>query len=274
MKSHDSSGREGKVIFTGLIAILCIGFFTGSKRFFRESGDIQKNPSTPETPSTLPSDSDAFISPKDAWNRFEGNKGVLFLDIRSAAEFEQGHIPKSRPISLDALSGYEAGDTKTVIVVFSATQETLLPQAETIFKTKNISSFFLKGGFDGWVSEHLPVISIGTPGSFVDQSKITYLTLEQLLPFIKGHPDAQFLDVRDESKFRFSHAAGALNIPLADIEFRSDEIPRSKMILLYGENTTDAFRAGVRLADLNLYLVRVVDTNPAELEKTGIVFEK
>lgn len=274
MGSRNSNGRDGKAILIGLIAILCIGIFTGSKYFFRDRGGNDRDPSTSKTaPESLPN-SAVIIDPKDAWNQSENNDRAVFIDIRPASEFEQNHIPKSRPIAFDALSGYDISHDKMTIVVSSSSQESLLPQIDKILSEKNIPHAFLKGGFEEWVERNLPIISLGTPGSFVDQSKITYLTPEKLASFVNEHKDAIFLDIRNESEFRKSHAAGAINVPLSDIEFRSDELPRSKMIIIYGDNTTDAFRAGVRLADLNLYLVRVMDATPSDLEKSGVVFEK
>lgn len=44
---------------------------------------------------------------------------------------------------------------------------------------------------------------------------------------------AILVDVRDEASYKFSHAKGALWIPLNDIAKRINELPRDKMIITY-----------------------------------------
>jgi hypothetical protein len=44
---------------------------------------------------------------------------------------------------------------------------------------------------------------------------------------------AILVDVRDEASYKFSHAKGALWIPLNDIAKRVGELPRDKMIITY-----------------------------------------
>jgi rhodanese-related sulfurtransferase len=41
------------------------------------------------------------------------------------------------------------------------------------------------------------------------------------------------LDVRTPEEYRFSHAPGALNIPLRELEQRLDELPRDRPIITY-----------------------------------------
>ena len=44
---------------------------------------------------------------------------------------------------------------------------------------------------------------------------------------------AILVDVRDEASYKFSHAKGALWIPVNDIVKRMGELPRDKMIIAY-----------------------------------------
>lgn len=267
--------QDGTALFLGLIAIVCVGVFFLTKRFLRdEARSLSQTDPIATTTETSPS-SLSFISPADAWSKSEQTSAVVFLDIRPAAEFEQSHVPHSRPINFDTLSSYVPETGKITVIIYSTTQGDLLPQVEEILKRSPEAHFFITGGFEAWQASGWPLISLGTPGSFLDQSKITYLTLDQIPAFKESHKDSTvFLDVRTETEFRSSHVAGAIHIPLAEIEFRSHELPRTKTLLIYGKNTTDAFRAGVRLADLNLYLTRVVDATPSDLEKSGVPFEK
>src|SRR5437870_2646150 len=44
---------------------------------------------------------------------------------------------------------------------------------------------------------------------------------------------AIIVDVRDEASYKFGHAKGALWIPVNEIESRTKELPRDKMIITY-----------------------------------------
>lgn len=271
MPTRRASSQQSAAVFIGLIAILCVGAFVVSKHLLHSPDNTS---SADTTPSPSSSNELPFITQNDAWMRSERDSNITFVDIRPGTEFEQTHIPQSRPLAFDALNSYQPDAGKITVIVYASTQTELLPQAEDILQHSGIEHFFLREPFENWAAAGQPTLSIGNPGSFVDQSKITYLTLDQIKPFLDSHPNALFLDVRSETEFHTSHAPQALNIPLADLEFRFTELPRSTMLLIYGKNTTDAFRAGVRLADLNLYLTRVIDATPSDLEKSGIPFEK
>jgi hypothetical protein len=44
---------------------------------------------------------------------------------------------------------------------------------------------------------------------------------------------ALFVDVRDSGSYASAHIAGAINIPLADLESRLNELPRDQWIITY-----------------------------------------
>ena len=272
--SRSRRRQDSTVLFIGLIGILCVGIFFVSKRFFRsEVDDASPTTATEEADSTDAADL-SYITAHDAWSRSERDRNIGFIDIRPAGDFEQLHVPRSRPIDFSALAGYDPEEGKTTIVISAASQSGLLPEADKILKHSGGEHLFLAGGFEAWVGSGRPTIAIGSPGSFLDQSKVTYLKLGEIKAFLESNPDAIFLDVRADAEFRVSHIRQAIHIPLADLENRAQELPRSKMIIIYGKSGNEAFRAGVRLSDLNLFMVRVIDATPADLEKTGLTFEK
>lgn len=45
--------------------------------------------------------------------------------------------------------------------------------------------------------------------------------------------EAFVVDVRSEADFARSHIRGAVNIPVAQVQFRASELPRDKMIITY-----------------------------------------
>lgn len=272
--SRSRRRQDSTVLFIGLIGILCVGIFFASKRFFRN----EVNDASPTTTTEETSEADAldlaYITAHDAWARSERDRNIVFIDIRPAGDFEQLHVPRSRPIDFDALANYAPEEGKTTIVISAASQSGLLPEADKLLKRAGGEHLFLAGGFEAWTASGRPTIAIGNPGSFLDQSKVTYLKPGEIKAFLESNQDALFLDVRTDAEFRASHARQAIHIPLADLENRAQELPRSRMIIIYGKNGSEAFRAGVRLSDLNLFMVRVIDATPADLEKSGITFEK
>lgn len=274
MAASRSRRQDSTVLFIGLIGILCVGVFFASKRFFRsEVGDTSSATEAEETKDAESTDL-AFITANDAWARSDRDRNIVFIDIRPAGDFEQLHVPRSRPIDFSALAGYEPEDGKTTVVISAASQSGLLPEADKILKRSGGPYLFLAGGFEAWTQSGRPTISIGNPGSFLDQSKVTYLKLGEIKTFLESNQDAVFLDVQTDAEYRASHVSRAIHIPLADLEQRAQELPRSKMIIIYGKSGGDAFRAGVRLTDLNLFMTRVIDATPADLEKSGIAFER
>lgn len=273
MAASRSRRQDSTVLFIGLIGILCVGVFFVSKRFFR-SEVVDPSASTATESASTELSNLAFISANDAWARSDRDRDIIFIDIRPKSAFEQLHVPRSRPIDFDALAGYTPEKDKTTVVIYATDQAKLLPEADKLLKRSSDRYLFLTGGFEAWVESGRPTISLGNPGSFLDQSKVTYLKLTEIKTFLESNPDAIWLDVRTEPEFRTSHVRQAIHIPLADLELRSHELPRSKMIIIYSKSGGDAFRAGVRLSDLNLFMTRVIDASPADLEKAGVPFEK
>jgi len=54
-------------------------------------------------------------------------------------------------------------------------------------------------------------------------------TLDSLL----DRKDLVFLDVRPEDEYEFGHIPNALSIPIKELEFKINEIPKDKMIVAY-----------------------------------------
>jgi NADPH-dependent 2,4-dienoyl-CoA reductase/sulfur reductase-like enzyme/rhodanese-related sulfurtransferase len=62
-------------------------------------------------------------------------------------------------------------------------------------------------------------------------SLITVGTLKELLS--AGTADPQLLDVRNLGEYEASHLQGALNIPVDELRFRLEEVPRDRMIVVH-----------------------------------------
>lgn len=65
---------------------------------------------------------------------------------------------------------------------------------------------------------------------FVPVKGMRNLNLQQFKSEYKGH---RLVDVREAQEFKQGHIAGAVNIPLSQIERRLNEIPKDKPVYLY-----------------------------------------
>ncbi|MFZ3031959.1 MAG: rhodanese-like domain-containing protein, partial [Candidatus Moraniibacteriota bacterium] len=117
-------------------------------------------------------------------------------------------------------------------------------------------------------------LSRGDPSSFLDQSKITYITPAEALKAL-ANTDANYflLDVQSAQNYQKKHLKGSVNIPLAELERRSKEIPAGRNILVYGESELSSFQGGVRLADLNVFTARTLSGNDHLKPESGFFLE-
>jgi rhodanese-related sulfurtransferase len=190
-------------------------------------------------------------------------------------DFEIAHIPYSRSVSLDDLTTIAPdGEGKPLIVVAASDEDPLLPEADLRLRERSFPSLVLRGGFLVWSAEGKPTISTGIPDSFVDQSKVTFLRLPDLKRFLETHESPiLFLDVRGEGAFAKRHVKGALNVPLDSIESKRKTLPVGRTFIIYGANEVEAFRAGVRLFDLNISTARVLRGTFDDIIQTGVATE-
>ena len=99
------------------------------------------------------------ISPQDAV--FLINNDAFILDIRESAELNQGVIKNSEHISFTALktsldSIKKNQDRPTIVYCKSGARST---SASNILIDNNYNEVYsMKGGYDAWVSENLPVV--------------------------------------------------------------------------------------------------------------------
>jgi rhodanese-related sulfurtransferase len=132
---------------------------------------------------------------------------------------------------------------------------------------------FLQGGHAAWVALHEQVITTGDPNSFVDQSKVQYITPEELKKrFVEGEKFF-VLDVQPKEKFEKKHLKEAVNIPLFELENRIKEVPTGKKIIVYGQTDTESFQAGITLFDLNVFSALVISGNNILAPESGLFTE-
>ena len=99
------------------------------------------------------------ISPQDAV--FLINNDAFILDVRESSELDQGVIKNSKHInfssvqtSLDSIKKFS--DKPTIVYCKSGTRSAAI--SNMLSKNSFLEVYSMKGGFEAWVSDNLPVV--------------------------------------------------------------------------------------------------------------------
>ena len=99
------------------------------------------------------------ISPQDAV--FLINNDAFILDVRESSELDQGVIKNSKHInfssvqtSLDSIKKFS--DKPTIVYCKSGTRSAAI--SNMLSKNSFLEVYSMKGGFETWVSDNLPVV--------------------------------------------------------------------------------------------------------------------
>ncbi len=269
--AHSSNERDKKAFFVGGVLILLVGaYFIGKNLFFKNGNGDQ-----PSVPAIMDEKVDTpFMLPNVLLKKTQNGDAVTLLDIRDEASFQDEHLLHSLASPISSLGNFSPTKDETVVIIFSESDRTALETAKNIMRQKSFAYFFLKGGFEGWKVLNAPTVSIGNPNSFIDQSKVTYITLEEYKKLAgENNPSVFLLDVQTEDNFKKKHLKGAKNIPLALLEKRVDEIPAGRQIIVYGESDLVSFQGGVRLSDLGIFSARTLKGDKYLSPESGLPLE-
>lgn len=143
--------------------------------------------------------------------------GALVLDVRSSAAFGAGHIPGALNIGLSGQFASWAGilipmGTPLVVV---AEDEQGVEEAVTRLARVGYESVrgYLKGGIRAWREAGLQTATL------------EQITVEELQKRLEG---LQLVDVRRASEYANEHVPAAVNLPLAELQKRIDELDTSR----------------------------------------------
>lgn len=261
-----SESKNNKVILIGIMLIALVFIFT----FFRSGFSKDKTAN-----QTAPALNYPKITAEDLKNKLKDASGAEIIDIRSLNDYAIEHIPNSiNAISEESFNGLS--QAKTIALIGYSNQDEEYSKIIDYLKSKKINNIFiLNGGIASWKGNGGSTISIGNPNSFVDNSKVVYITPEDLKAIIenKNYP-RYILDVRAKQAFDSGHLNGAENISLDDLEKSSDKIPFGKELLVYGDTELQGFQGGVRLYDLGFMNFRVLKGGFASWKDKGFEIVK
>lgn len=131
--------------------------------------------------------------------------GALILDIRSADQFREGHIPGSLFIGLDGNFAMWVGaliEDLNQKIILVAPQERV---AEAVMRLARVgydhACGYLNGGIEAWIEAGKPVV------------KVESVTAQELANLKKAN-DINVLDVRKHSEYDAEHVDGSRHYPL------------------------------------------------------------
>lgn len=245
--------NDGTIIGIGAVLILFVGGWLIFQRFWGASAT--ENQITP-TPYVAPEKNDLpTLDSEVIRQKILNSEKVLFLDFRDAESFKQEHIPHALSLSPGTFSSFVPEKDQLLVIILPSQDVSTSETIKGILRQKSYKAFLLEGGFEEWKKGGNQVISYGDPTSLLDQSKVVFITQEEIQ---KSELDFVILDVQTTENYQTKHIAGALHIPLDQLEKRSQEIPGTKNIIVYGENEVIAFQGAVRLAGLNILTAKAL----------------
>ncbi|WP_183098525.1 MBL fold metallo-hydrolase [Nocardioides pelophilus] len=165
----------------------------------------------------------------------EVEQGAILLDARESIEFAAGHLPRSLSIPLDGRFAETAGmmlDPDDRIVVIAPDGHA----SEVVTRLARI-------GFDRVVGQ-LPgvesVLIAMDPALVGHASRLTPAAFDDAVAALGSN--AFLLDVRNAGEIASGFLPGSVNIPLAELRRRIDEVPRDRPVIV---NCAGGWRSAV-----------------------------
>lgn len=241
-------------IVVAFFLILLVGFFT-----FLKLDTPKKEEKIKTAPETGLSDEFKKTKQLDSVNlakKISQKEKVVIIDARDEEDYRKDHILNSQNIPIASLGidmmSYEK-EAPYVIMDYDGSAPSLM-LIDSIMKELGFSNvMYLQGGFSQWKKDFYPTVSEGDPNSFTDQSKVTYISSDELKNMMEKSADLIIIDVRKPNQFQQGHIKGAINIFLDELEKKRGEIPLGKKIALYDNDGLWAFKASVRLFDMSFF---------------------
>jgi len=264
MKLQKNTSRDSAVFIIGGTLILLVMLIT-----FWRGMDFSKDQEneyivSENTPDTVYSYIQANILYK---NKLEG-ESYSIVDVRDAEDYEFNHIMDSENIPLAALPQYVhvLNKSSKIVIVGYENNEQIAKKAVDILTKNGVQELYiLSGGFASWVQKNFQSVSWGDPRQFIDQSKVTYITPQEVKSLTTSKTPPFLLDVRESSLYATSHIQNSVNIPLVHIEEKRSELPHTQEIIVYGATALESFRGGSKLFDLSVYNVKTLQGSYQEL---------
>lgn len=249
--------KEVQIIAVGILLSALVGIYFLGRIMWqdekREQADYQSLVASEENadyPTITPESLQKMLATP-------GEKFTI-IDLRSRDAFTLSHIPNALSYPDTSITTVSLPTNNKIILVGNETDEELNNQIAKYLEELGINFAFLKGGYAAWTEGNSAVVTTGDPTSFVDQSKVEFITTDELKKRFQAGEKLFILDVQSKENYQARHLKDAKNIPLNELESRTSEIPSGSKIIVYGSNEAESFQAGITLFDLNIFGVEAI----------------
>lgn len=233
------------------LALFLLVVFLTFLRPVLHKNSVSKN--NPQDSKNIPEQAAPKITPKELFQKLSSEEPLNIFDIRSGGEFQKEHLKNSKNVPAENIASLLEKE-KFYIIIDDGSSGLARNLAASLENGSTGNIFYLDGGFKEWKNSNFPTISEGDSNSIMDQSKVSYISPEDLKKLmIEESEQLMIIDVRNSDIFSFEHLKNSFNIPLPDIEERESEVSSSKKIIIYDNNGKLSFQAAVRLFDLNIF---------------------
>ena len=216
-----------------------------------------------------------LVTPEELFKKIsEGKNEIAIFDLRNKDDFSRGHIKASTNVPpgtelVEAVSGSRIGKTSDIIITNQGDDVYEVARKVNELAQKGfVNAAYLQGGINAWKNRGYLLISSG--GGETDASKIKKISVDQSLKEKNANPDSiQFLDVRDAQLFAKGRIAGAVNVPMSEIEKNQGKISPVKKVIVYGADESEATKAAIMLFDLDFFNIYVLEGGFAGWQMAG-----
>ena len=161
----------------------------------------------------------------EAFEAAANETGAVILDVRKAADFAKGHIPRSIFIGIDGSFAPWVGaliaDTAQPILLVAPEER----EEETVTRLSRVgfdqTLGYLKGGFEAWKAS----------GKEIDT--VTSVEASNLEEAVQSDATTPIFDVRKPGEFESEHLEVALSTPLDFLNKHLTEFPSDKVFYVH-----------------------------------------
>ena len=157
------------------------------------------------------------------------DEGAVVLDLRTSAEYGEGHVPGAVNVSIESPQFVERCGwfiPQDAVIVLVAASPTDPGRALTGLSRVGLDGVtgYLQRGMTDWRGEGLPT------------EQVAQISVHDLATWREEQPDLVVVDVREPFEWDEGHIAGALHLPMREAVTRRGEVPadRPKAVLCAG----------------------------------------
>jgi glyoxylase-like metal-dependent hydrolase (beta-lactamase superfamily II)/rhodanese-related sulfurtransferase len=145
-------------------------------------------------------------------------EGAVALDVRSPAEFGEGHIPGALNVWIESpqfaeRAGWYIDPTATIVLVVASPTD-----------VSRAIAGLSRVGLDG-VAGHLTRGMTEWRGAALPIETVPQVTVHELATWREENRDLVVLDVREPFEWDDGHIEGALHVPMRDVLRRAQDVP-------------------------------------------------